>query len=213
MARDLIDRPPVMEPPLRMTYEEWWRWSKGEERRSEWVAGEVIVFMAATPLHQAILFFLARLLADFVDVRQLGRVDIAGLAMRLVSRPSSREPDILFVHRDHLDRIRAGGLDGPADLVVEFISDDSVSRDRRDKRAEYGAAGIPEYWLFDPRPGRHDATFLLLAADGQYQEVPLDADGRYRSTVVPGFWLDPGWLWQDPLPSPVRLRGVIDAGG
>ena len=30
--------------------------------------------------------------------------------------------------------------------------------------------------------------------------MQLDAQGRYRSQVVDGFWLQVGWLWQDPLP-------------
>jgi Uma2 family endonuclease len=212
MSRDVIDRPRTIDPPRRMSYDEYRHWNRGEGVRAEWVDGEVIVFTSASELHQALLFFLARLLADFVEVRNLGRVYIAGLELRLPSRPSAREPDILFVHRDHLDRIGPGGLDGPADLVVEIVSDDSVARDGRMKRAEYAAAGIPEYWILDPRPGRRRATFLQLGADQSYQVIRPDIDGRYRSAVVPGFWLDPAWLWQEPLPGAVALRAVIDAG-
>lgn len=31
--------------------------------------------------------------------------------------------------------------------------------------------------------------------------MPLDADGIYRSAVLPGIWLRESWLWQDPPPS------------
>jgi hypothetical protein len=27
-----------------------------------------------------------------------------------------------------------------------------------------------------------------------------DAGGRYHSAVLPGFWIDPTWLREDPLP-------------
>jgi hypothetical protein len=31
--------------------------------------------------------------------------------------------------------------------------------------------------------------------------VPLSADGKYSSKVLPKFWLQIAWLWQEPLPS------------
>ena len=49
---------------------------------------------------------------------------------------------------EHLDRLTDSHLSGPADLAVEIVSPDSLGRDRGDKFAEYGAAGIPEYWRF-----------------------------------------------------------------
>ena len=66
---------------------------------------------------------------------------------------------------------------GPADLVVELISDNSVTRDRRDKFGEYAAAGVPEYWLFDPRPHRQTAAFFHLTEEGSYRAAELDGDG------------------------------------
>jgi Uma2 family endonuclease len=70
-------------------------------------------------------------------------------------------------------------------------------------------AGIPEYWIVDPRPGLQRAEFLRIGNDGRYAEASLDDDGRYRSLVLPGFWLDPAWLWQDPLPDPDALRAIV----
>lgn len=43
-------------------------------------------------------------------------------------------------------------------------------------------------------------TFYRLGAAGRYAEVQ-PRDGRLASSVLPGFWLDPAWLAQDPLPS------------
>lgn len=94
-------------------------------------------------------------------------------------------------------------------MVGELISDESARRDRIDKLAEYGAAGVPEYWLFDPRPRQHRAEFYRLGAEGRYEAVLADAEGRYHSLVLPGFWLKPDWLWQDPLPKPAALLAMI----
>lgn len=38
--------------------------------------------------------------------------------------------------------------------------------------------------------------------------------GRLESQAVPGFWLDVGWLFQQPLPSVVEcLREVLSESG
>ena len=89
---------------------------------------------------------------------------------------------------------------GPPDLIIEVISEDSVSRDRINKFEEYEDAGVAEYWIIDPRPRRRRADFYILGTDGKYQPVPLDAEGVYRSKVLPGFWLNINWLWAEPLP-------------
>ncbi len=84
-----------------------------------------------------------------------------------------------------------------------------MTRDRETKFAEYRAAGIPEYWLFDPRPGQGWLRPYALAPDGAYRLIAPDAAGRYHSTVLPGFWLDPAWCWQDPLPDTLTLLKQI----
>jgi Uma2 family endonuclease len=204
MAQPIIDAPEARGQRLRMSYEEFLAWAD-EDRRAEWVDGEVAIFMPPRPGHTQLGHLLATLLSIFARLNDLGEAIPAPVGMRLPSRPSFREPDVLFVARAHLDRITSAWIEGPADLVIEIVSDDSVTRDRVEKLAEYAAAGIPEYWLFDPRPGHRDAAFHRLTDQGRYEPIPPDAAGRLRSTVVPGFWLDPAWLWQDPLPDPLTL--------
>jgi Uma2 family endonuclease len=124
--------------------------------------------------------------------------------MRLPARPSGREPDVLFVAKQHADRVRSTWIDGPADLVVEIVSPESAARDWETKRAEYAAAGIPEYWVLDR--DRQDAAFFQLGADGRYTRAAVGTDGTdgtdgvYHSKVLPGFWLRVEWLWQFPTP-------------
>lgn len=184
---------------LRMSYPEWLAW-EGGAMQSEWVAGEVIVFMPPTVLHARILGFVAGLLGWYVEAFGLGEVLQAPVEMRLHPDRLSREPDLLFVADRHRARIGATRVDGAADLVVEVVSDDSVGRDRVEKFGEYQAAGIPEYWVLDPRPGRQRSEFFQLV-NGAYRAVAPNPDGRYRSAIVPGFWFRPAWLWQDPLPT------------
>jgi Uma2 family endonuclease len=111
----------------------------------------------------------------------------------------------IFVRREHLDRLSQDRLDGPADLVIELVSDSSTKLDRDDKFHECQSAGIPEYIIIDPRPRRHRVEYYLLNAEGKYLPLLPDDLGRYHSTVLPGFWLDPEWFRQDPLPDDVEL--------
>jgi len=199
---------PVGERRIPMTYDEWLAWPEGESRQSEWVNGEAIVLMPPKTVHLLVQLFVARLLADFVDLFDSGRVGVAPFEMRLPS--SGREPDIFFMNTVNLWRWTPERIVGPADLVVELISTDSVTRDRRDKLWEYAEAGIPEYWLLDPRPNHQQADFYALGPSRAYEPIPLDNDGRFHSRVLPGFWLDPTWLWLDPLPKPAEiLRRIV----
>jgi Uma2 family endonuclease len=187
-----------------MSYAEY-RAFGGDTTHAEWVAGEVILFMPPTIRHQNIVSFLLTLLRLFADSLNLGTVLAAPTEMRLIPGKLSREPDILFLARQHQQRLTEQRLEGPADLVVEVVSEASATRDRRDKFQEYAQAGIGEYWLIDPRPEQQQATIYRLSEAGEYAATAPDAEGRLHSGVLPGLWLLPAWLWQEPLPDPLPL--------
>ena len=158
--------------------------------------------------HQDMVGFLYALLRNFVKFFQVGQVFNAPYEMKVTADSNGREPDILFIAKENLARITDQKLEGPADLVIEAISKESVSRDRSDKFYEYQDAGVREYWLFDPRPRRKRADFWVLDENGLYRPVPLDK-GIYRSTILPNFWLNVNWLWQDEFPDPVSAFARI----
>lgn len=188
-----------------MTYEEFLAWAD-EDTPAEWVDGEVVMNSPVNLRHEDVEAFLVDLLKTYTTVHSLGKVLSSRFQMKLPA--SGREPDLLFVATQHLDRLRDTYLDGPADLVVEIVSPESAGRDRGDKFYEYRAAGIPEYWLIDPQ--LEQAEFYQLDAQGRYQLVPPDEQGIYHARVLPGFWLNVDWLWQDPLPDAVQTLLRID---
>jgi Uma2 family endonuclease len=190
----------------RMSYEEFLAWAS-EDTHAEWVDGEVIVQMPPKSPHQTLIAFLDRLLGLFAEVFDLGRLLVAPFEVKLPAGVS-REPDLLFVAKAHLDRLTPERIVGAPDLIIEIISDDSVKRDRVDKFDEYEAAAVAEYWIIDNRPGRQQAHFYQLASNGQYQRVLVETDGVYRSAVVPGFWLRVEWLWAT-APNTIRALAEI----
>lgn len=202
--------PPATTPtPLKMSYEAFLAWAD-EDTHAEWVNGEVIIHMTAKPIHQATLRFLLQLLGLFVDLFSLGKIYLAPLEMKAKPDSPSREPDIFFVATENLDRLTEDRLLGPADLIVEIISPDSVSRDRADKFKEYAEFGVREYWIIDPRPGKQRADFFYLDDNGAYRLFATEDDERVKSQVLTGFWLRPAWLWQVEQLNPLRCALEID---
>ena len=192
-----------------MSYEEFLEWLD-EDTWAEWVDGEVVMLSPASRLHQDVRDFLLTLLRAFVELHDLGVVLSAPFQVKLEEVRRGREPDLLFVAREHLDRLKDTYLDGPPDLVVEIVSPESVSRDRGEKFYEYAQAGVPEYWLIDPQI--RWADFYRLEPEARrYRPAFGGEEGVYRSEVLPGFWLRVEWLWQDPLP-PVD-EALLEVGG
>ncbi len=209
MAQELKTQTPTSPiaptPSSRMTYEEFLEW--GDGIRAEWVDGEVIVMSPASEPHQNLNGFLSSLLRYLVEAHGLGRILIPPFQMKLSTRPSGREPDLLFISNKNLSNLKRNYLDGPADLVVEIVSPDSQSRDRGDKFYEYEEAGVLGYWILDQT--RRRAEFYYLE-EGTYKLVDSDENGIYRSQVIEGLWLKVDWLWQDPLPT---LMSVLKEWG
>lgn len=189
-------------PPPKMSFEELLAWAD-EDTWAEWIEGEVVRLSPASNRHQDIVGFLAVLLRFFAEAKQLGVVLTAPFLMKTGPELSAREPDLLFIAKEHLGRLKETHLEGPADLVVEVVSPESRVRDREEKRREYERGGVQEYWVIDYQ-GR-EAEFYCLGEGDQYKRVKLEEGGIYRSRVLEGLWIEVGWLWQEPLPSVLSI--------
>lgn len=177
--------------------------------RAEWLPGnKVLILMSNNTVHQRILVFLTGLLDLFFGFKPIGEVLLAGMPMKVGDEDTpKREPDLVILLNEHRDRIKQTYIDGPADIAVEIVSPGSAREDRGDKFLEYEAAGVREYWLFDPL--RKDAAIHALTDEGVYHRLPLDAQGRLTSPLLPGFALDPALLWRDPLPKGTELIALV----
>ncbi len=72
---------------------------------------------------------------------------------------------------------------GPPDLVVEIVSDSSVTKDTVDLYRLYFDAGVREFWLIDARD--EEISFRLLTrGSSEWQDVPADSDGFRTSDVL-----------------------------
>jgi Uma2 family endonuclease len=166
------------------------------DQRVEWVNGVVIEMPSIDERHDALMAFFRILFsayAEHVTVRVLGDPMI----MRLIDVPSSRAPDILVLLGDRIDQLHQNQVIGPANLVIEVVSEGSVRTDYFEKRREYELGGVPEYWILDHR--KKEVVFLQLNTDGLYDEV-LPEGGIYHSRELPHFSLKVDLLWRETLP-------------
>jgi Uma2 family endonuclease len=178
----------------RISYEEFLALPL-ETVHTEWVDGELVPMPSVSGAHQDVVRFVLVLLDGYLSERPIGILRYDPFQIRADPRGPGRAPDVLVLLNEHVDRLHDLFVEGPADLIVEVVSPSGATRDYVEKFREYEAAGVPEYWVIDP--AHVEATFFVLR-DGRYEAQDLGADGTFQSTVLPGFWIRPQWLWERP---------------
>lgn len=174
-----------------------------EGRHAEWVMGNVLVYMSNSRTHQEIFQFLISLFTLYLGLKPIGRLLVASFTMYVGETLPAREPDLMIILNENVDRIQPTYLDGAADIAIEIVSPESIARDYGTKFSEYEQAGVREYWLFDPM--RQQADIYVLGTDKLYHRASLDEQGRLVSTLLSGFALNPQLMWQETLPSGAEL--------
>ena len=174
--------------------DEAYLWLTDHSRRLiEFTDGRIEELPLPTFTHQAVLLFLYRLFHDYLRPRG-GVAMVSALRMR-IREGKFREPDVLML-RDRSDSRCQDRYWLGADLVVEVVSPDDPDRDLVEKRADYAEAGIPEYWIADPR----DETITVLVLEGQAY-VERDVHTRGDTAVSPlldGFGADVAAVFDAP---------------
>ena len=174
--------------------DEAYLWLTEHSRRLiEFTDGRIEELPMPTSAHQAVLLFLYRLFHDYLRPRG-GVAMVSALRMR-IREGKFREPDVLML-RDRSDPRYQDRYWLGADLVVEVVSPDDPDRDLVEKRADYAEAGIPEYWIADPR----EETITVLVLEGQaYVERDVYARGdTAASPLLDGFAADVAAVFDAP---------------
>ena len=160
----------------------------GGERGYEFVDGVVEKLPVPSKPHQRIAKWILYRMDEAIASRSFpGEAFLMGFRT-YTTEEKYREPDVLFLldERESTDRNAVG-----MDIAVEVVSDADSDR-KRDlvtKRAEYAAAGVPEYWIVDAREG---VVLRLDLREGEYAETAGRAGDVLESAVLPGFAVDVG---------------------
>jgi Uma2 family endonuclease len=199
-----------IEIPLGLrSLDEFRRWALSAEfpqrGRIDFLTDRIEVDMSPEDLfcHGVLKVEINTVLYRRVKQRELGHLFVDSTRVSCPDAGLSVEPDVVFVSHQSLDtgRVRlvpqasgAAGryveLEGPPDLIVEIVSDNSVRKDTERLPAAYFQAGVREFWLADAR-GRELAFQIHRRDQAGYQPVLPDAEGFQQSSVFScGFRLD-----------------------
>lgn len=146
--------------------------------------GVLIMSPSPTRHHQQITAGLHAQLDVYVTEKALGEAIIAPFDVRLWEN-KIRQPDVIFVRREHLSNIKDDRYyDGAPDWVAEVISPGTRDTDEAVKLEEYAQAGIPEYWLIDPE---NTTIRIYTLSDKAYTLTQTVGKGQSaQSVTIPG---------------------------
>jgi len=113
------------------------------------INNNLVMSPAPTDPHQKILRDISAQLFFYVSKNQLGEVRVAPYDVYF-NRKNVYQPDIVFVAKENINKIKEDGLHGAPDLVIEILSPRTAKYDLEDKKDIYERYGVKEYWAVDP---------------------------------------------------------------
>ena len=113
------------------------------------INNNLVMSPAPTDPYQKILMDISAQLFFYVSKNQLGEVRVAPYDVYF-NRKNVYQPDIVFVAKENINKIKEDGLHGAPDLVIEILSPRTAKYDLEDKKDIYERYGVKEYWAVDP---------------------------------------------------------------
>ncbi len=138
-------------------------------------------------IHQRVVKFVTKQIDNYVESQNLGEVFIAPFDV-IFDRGNVCQPDIIFLSKQNQMLSTEGGIMGAPDLLIEVVSKGSVVRDYIEKKNDYEAFGVQEYWLIDPL----SETIIVYALNnGKYDLFSsVEESGTAHSKLLAGFSLN-----------------------
>jgi Uma2 family endonuclease len=203
MTLDDLDPPYLIIKP-GLGEEDFYRLA-GEDSDWEYLDGRIVMHSPASYRHEDLFRFLFITLGYFLSKR--GGAVLMGSRYPMRLDPWwSPEPDLMVVREEHRHRMGKQRLEGPADLAIEIVSDADSHVVYKEKLPRYREAGVTEIWIVDPFRGE----VLADSAAGAGRESRTAREGCIESTVIPGLWIDAGWLFREELPPPHEcIEGIL----
>jgi Uma2 family endonuclease len=109
------------------------------------------IIMSPSPLdsHQKIAAELVYQLIGFVKKHNLGEIRFSPYDVHLDDE-NVYQPDIIFVAKENLHKIKQNGFYGAPELIFEILSPSNATYDLENKKDVYERSGVKEYWIVNP---------------------------------------------------------------
>jgi len=173
----------------KFTFQEYLAYASETGERYELVDGNLVAMGIGSGLHGAIAEFLTdqfkTLAAQSGHPWTAKDMRIGMRSPRSTRWDTSRVPDVVVLPVEQWDAMRSREAiieltDPPPLLVVEVVSESTVSTDYRAKHSEYSVLEIPEYWIVDPL--KQQITICQLQA-GRYDDATFAQGVSVRSAL------------------------------
>lgn len=179
--------------PMRtaLTVESWV--ALEEDVEGELVDGRLAEEEVPSWEHEVVVAWLMHVLRAWVRPR--GGF-VLGSETKLVIAPGrGRKPDVVAFFGGRARHGSPAHL--PPDIVVEVITATprDQRRDRVEKKADYAALGVGQYWLVDPVA--RTLEILVHHASGCFLEVLAAAEGTHEVPGCEGLRIDLDALWNE----------------
>jgi Uma2 family endonuclease len=158
-----------------------------ENVRAELMDGQIYYMSAPSRIHQEILMFLSKTIANYIDSKKGPcKVYPAPFAVKLFSEDDKNvvEPDISVICDPN--KLTDRGCTGAPDWVTEIVSPGNPGHDYIRKLNLYADAGVKEYWIIDPDKKRIFVYFLEKAFEVETYTL-LD---KIKVNIYDDLWID-----------------------
>lgn len=169
----------------RLSFEDYLEVCLRTDDRCELVRGELRTMNPPNKIHYRIAKFLERLLDEEIERCDYDWEAFRELGQR-TQKSSSRLPDVVVVQSAEFDSLpsnRSAILQNPSLLLIEIVSPSNSSEDYEDKREEYQAIGVPEYWIINALPKQDRRVTVCILQAGKYQEQDYRGDQLIQSLI------------------------------
>ena len=177
-----------------------------EDVDCELIDGVLVIHSPANNEHEDIFSYLMTIFRLFLDATGRGQVRGSRFVMRL-SDKWSPGPDILVITPEKYTNIKESRLEGPADLVVEILSESTREIDLEKKLPKFLTSGVQEVWIIDPK--EHVISIHYNNGESLKYDDPSSTI-TITSNVLPELQLAVRWIWnREQYPTSHVIKKIL----
>lgn len=159
-----------------------------EDVRAELIDGQIYYMSAPSRIHQEILMFLSKNIANYIDTKNSPcKVYPAPFAVKLFADNDKTvlEPDISVICDSN--KLTDRGCTGAPNWIIEIISPSTASHDYIRKLNLYAEAGVEEYWIIDPR---NENILVYYLEQSEVKTESYTFQDKLKVNIYDDLWID-----------------------
>ena len=186
--RTIVKGSKIMALAQLRTYTEEDYYNLPEDIRAELIDGQIYYMSAPSRIHQEILMFLSKNIANYIDSKNGPcKVYPAPFAVKLFQDDNKTmvEPDISVICDPN--KLTDRGCSGAPDWIIEIVSPSNSSHDYVRKLNLYMDAGVTEYWIVNPM---EKSVYVYSFGEDRFQTKSYTFQDRIKADIYDDLWID-----------------------